>query len=611
MQDSVLIEGLELKGDVVDARLAAIRGIVPWLPAVLGAAVPKTKLFRAAGTVSSTVAEMVCRLAHIPSSMVRGSTTKGVKTILRARAFLARLLLRCQAAGFAELLGKLSAFKSGAEGGHLEERVAVLGVCHAWGESRQMLREQAQQPGARTPRQQVARDVLVQNSMVHAMCIQAKADGMTVHNRAETFLIPPLEIEQKTAAALLTALLMGAAVRFGSAESMQHLSEKVSGMVLTFWCDAASSNRRLLKHVVASCESFPKNILVDCSELCLLHELHRVRVSLVEAHSSVSLAYCLAKLARSGSVMGLVSDYICAHIDNKCTRRMGKPPPEEQAKNRKIMDLLFRLDAAHHIVQRGSKTTKSQLAQDIEAVLALDNGDHKAGFAHYCWSESKGGPCCGSLKETKERMKAAYLNLFVARGLPVGALSRWTHIGIIYNMLVSGFCFRDLFAQALLHGLRRDEAAEERLRQVDPATIGAGDADRQHEHQARVSKVRAWLQKPDTRFQVVLLSLAMKNFDALTYFLMGGEREGEGEARRPRRPRTLPRCEEPIPIGDLVSRVLRMQGAFASTLATWMAEGAPGTLLLEAMSVHKEDALSESALRFVRRHCVGFSSGVC
>lgn len=57
------------------------------------------------------------------------------------------------------------------------------------------------------------------------------------------------------------------------------------------------------------------------------------------------------------------------------------------------MDLLFRLDAAHHIVQRGPKTTKSQLAQDIEAVLALDNGDHKAGVAHHCWSESSGGHC--------------------------------------------------------------------------------------------------------------------------------------------------------------------------------------------------------------------------
>lgn len=91
-----------------------------------------------------------------------------------------------------------------------------------------MLREQAQQPGARTPRQQVARYVLVQSSMVHAMRIQAKANGMTVYNRAEICLIPPLEVEQKTAVALLKALLMGAAVPFGSAESMQHISEKRS-----------------------------------------------------------------------------------------------------------------------------------------------------------------------------------------------------------------------------------------------------------------------------------------------------------------------------------------------------------------------------------------------
>lgn len=145
--------------------------------------------------MSIAVAEMVCRLAHIPSSLIRGSAAKGVKTVLRARAFLSRLLLRCQASGLAEMVRKLSDFKSGVGVApmavHETRLVAVLGVCHAWDESKQMLREQAKQPGARTPRQQVARDVLVQNSMVHAMCVQDTPDGPLRYSRAETFLIPP------------------------------------------------------------------------------------------------------------------------------------------------------------------------------------------------------------------------------------------------------------------------------------------------------------------------------------------------------------------------------------------------------------------------------------
>lgn len=596
------------------ARLAAVGSVVPWLPVVLGNIVPSVKMTKNLGEVSPMVAEFVCRMAHIPNSLMKGAASKGVKTVLRARAFVCNLLLRCQAAGFAELLSRLSSFKDSASlsasGDHLTQRIAVLGICHAWDESMQMLRDPPSQLGARAPRQQVARDVLVQTSMVHAICVEESRGGRQVHSRAETFLVPILELSKKDAASLLSGLSKGSALPFNNAAHMHAIAQQVSACVLTLWSDAASSNRRALKHISALSEDWPKNILVDCSELCVLHQLHRVRIALVEAHSSVSLAYCLSKLARAGSIMNVVSDYICVYVDKHCVRRVGKPPQDAKDKSRRLMDLLFKLDAAHHMVQRGSKTKKTQLLRDIEGLLAMDNGNLRDGLTHHCWCDERAGPCCKDASETKARMKVVYLNFFVAHGLPVGTLSRWTHIGIIYTMLVSGFVFHDLFRKALEQGLRQDEDASERLREVDPAAIGAGDADRQHEHHARVQKVRMWLSNPATKFQVSVLCLVMQNFDALTYFLMGGEREGDGDARAPRRPGTLPRCEEPIPLPQVVARVHRMQAGFANLLSSWGEAGTPAYTLLESMGFGQGDVGDEGALLFVRRHCVGFSAGI-
>ncbi len=80
-------------------------------------------------------------------------------------------------------------------------------------------------------------------------------------------------------------------------------------------------------------------------------------------------------------------------------------------------------------------------------------------------------------------MKAAYLNLFISHGLPTGALSRWTRIGIVYNMLSAGFCFRDLFAQGLLQGLRASAYAAEKVASTaDPVASGANSPDRAKQH---------------------------------------------------------------------------------------------------------------------------------
>lgn len=136
------------------------------------------------------LAETICRLVHTLALLVKSSAAKGVKTVLRARAFMPNLLLRAQAAGLAEMAQCLSNFVSspGLSGAPPPERVVVPGVCHGWDESRQMLREHARCSGARAHTQQVARDVLVQTSMVRALCLKQQAGLRQVYNRVETCL---------------------------------------------------------------------------------------------------------------------------------------------------------------------------------------------------------------------------------------------------------------------------------------------------------------------------------------------------------------------------------------------------------------------------------------
>ncbi len=65
---------------------------------------------------------------------------------------------------------------------------------------------------------------------------------------------------------------------------------------------------------------------------------------------------------------GVVADHICATVDATYERRVGPPPAEHVERSRAVLDLLFRLDAQHHVCCRGKHATKSQLLKDAEEV---------------------------------------------------------------------------------------------------------------------------------------------------------------------------------------------------------------------------------------------------
>ena len=84
----------------------------------------------------------------------------------------------------------------------------------------------------------------------------------------------------------------------------------------------------------------------------------------------------------------------------KVKRRVGAAPGNVKASLLTFVDILFDLDATHHN-RRGS--TESDQVNNLRELCQMCNGDVTGEWIHHCHDPSKLGPCCASLKETKEK----------------------------------------------------------------------------------------------------------------------------------------------------------------------------------------------------------------
>lgn len=330
-------------------------------------------------------------------------------------------------------------------------------------------------------------------------------DGRLVEcTRSESVIVPPAELYGKTTQFVLAGIRKGLIFPLFDTAAMSNIEAQISAVILSFVGEAASSNRRMLNHFVGKVEAdcWPTTVLLDPGQVCLLHQVHRIKVKLVDVHCQVSLMYCLSNLVRARAVLHLVADNIAERCA-RCERIVGPPPPEAAAKARRLMSMIYRLDATHHTVYNKKGAGKSMLVKDVEAVLHMDNGGLGTGAAplvHYCCG-ADGRPCCRSQQETVDKLTGAYLNLYMCHGMPSATLSRWTHVQVVCGILCSAFACRDVFVQALLHGLPVYEGQEDAANQgLEAAAAGAGDEDKAREHRARVSKVRRWLQRPEFKW---------------------------------------------------------------------------------------------------------------
>lgn len=221
-----------------------------------------------------------------------------------------------------------------------------------------------------------------------------------------------------------------------------------------------------------------------------------------------------------------------------------------------------------------------------------------------------GRPCCGSLKETKDRLTNAYLNLFSCHSLLVATLSRWTHVQICAATLCTGFLCRDMFLNALLHGLSADEQPESvAADELALAAAGAGDQDMGVEHRARVAKVRKWLALRETRSSVGCLFLMLKTLESLTYCLLGGGQEGTPSPNK-QRPGTVPRWTPALPAWVLEAELRRALSEFENAVRRYMENDSQSSVLLQGIGVTSEELGGDQCMRAFRRYMVGASVGV-
>lgn len=603
------------RGVVVSQRLLRTSGAVsacPWLANVIS--VDKRKpLVDRSGHVTVSAAETIARLAHIPDAMCRAAK-RGISTVLRVRAFIVRLFLWAQLSAFNGMMASMSRFlvahADAAE--HGAQVAGVVCVTHSWDETKQLLKEPPGAAGARGSKQKVSRNIMVQRSAVRARVVlqEAGAGGRRQEScRAETVVVPPIELYGKSTSWVLAGLQRGCIFPLFQKDAVHLLARTATATVLSFWGDAASSNRRALKHLVgvSQRDAWPPGVMLDVSQVCLLHQVHRVKVQLIEVQNLVSLLFCLSRLVKAGAVLAAVTDFVVRLVQDNC-RRVVQPPPANAAKrSRAALDLVLRFEKGHH--KRRGSAGLSTLVTDALELLRLDNGGFGGQrLTHYCWDPSTGAPCCADRAETVARLTSAYLDFFVGHTIPTATLSRWTHINTVCSLMCCSYMCRNVFGDALTAALGADVASEEAAaKRASTAATGAGDEDAAHEHRARKSKVHSWISNPGTRLQMGCLLLLVQGLDDLTYLLMGGE-QADGQHRRPG---TQARAgAAALPAGELVEKVRTVMQRFATHLKDFGGEGSESRLLFGALGMTAAAASSEECVRTLRRRMLGASAGV-
>lgn len=106
------------------------------------------------------------------------------------------------------------------------ECVTAVGISHSWDESKQMLRDPAAQPQARQSTQGIARDILVQKTVVHEVAVVRQPDGGCLdHSRAEAAVVPPLELFGKAIPFLVAGIKKGLVFPFFEPVAARRLGE--------------------------------------------------------------------------------------------------------------------------------------------------------------------------------------------------------------------------------------------------------------------------------------------------------------------------------------------------------------------------------------------------
>lgn len=305
----------------------------PFLRALVGDFAGIAGRVRTAVSRTSTAAlQMLVRLAHLPSAFCN-SQSRGYQPILKAKTLVARLVVQPQRSAMAAMLTAVSEWRSKADGNAVR-RFVVLGMSHQWDDSPQQLREMKPVPSAKAAKQRISKSVLVQRSIVQCCVAEERADGgMDTANRAENFIVPHGKSAEWLRGAMLASSQWRGPVDIEDQAAMRSLSGSCDAVILALWPDGGSPNGRWIRHVIATGERdcWGASILVDPTEVCLLHQIRRIKASVLEAQATIGMAYCLSRLVRSGTVWAAFADNLTKIVEQSCERLPLVKPPAEAA----------------------------------------------------------------------------------------------------------------------------------------------------------------------------------------------------------------------------------------------------------------------------------------
>ena len=108
------------------------------------------------------------------------------------------------------------------------------------------------------------------------------------------------------------------------------------------------------------------------------------------------------------------------------------PNPADTASNKKVLDALYDLTAAHHYTETANRLRNSRLVVDLEETLELDSGSWRDPHPIcYCWHPVSQKPKHKDIDECKCAFVFMYFKFYLGASWPNPAVTRFTNMAIV------------------------------------------------------------------------------------------------------------------------------------------------------------------------------------
>ena len=399
---------------------------------------------------------------------------------------------------------------------------------------------------------------------------------------------PPLALLGDSSKTLAAALSQAPISLF----DMDYVSElsKVADAVVAISCaDRAGANLACVGQMRQRVADGPANVLSD-EEWCNLHSVNNLKIASSALCKLTGRLHAVASLMKVSSYVRNAVVRFAAVVEAKVVRYAALQASESQTRaNYELLDSLWDFDSEHH--RRTSATgtvTESTFLMDLRALLRLDNGNLRdtSQIVHYCLCPD-GTSCCNSLEETKDKMFAMYVRVYLGSAWPVPAVSRFTHTSMILKKLSLAFAHHGLIT-ALVEptDAEKGEALPELL------APGSSLSEFQAAHRVRKNEVFNWVVAPGTRWEMPIMLVLTAPLDELIYVWF---------RRKDRR----------LSMHDVVcgGGVLGKRGfQLLRLLSTWVEDGAPESQVVTGVVADRSVA-DEHVRKFIRSNLLIFAAG--